>query len=89
MDGGIVNNTPISHAVELGADQRYVLQAVNTDPLERAPHGVIAAGIAAMSRAITQRLAEDAARYRDLVGPDGAPGAAAKRHHANRLRSRR
>ena len=67
MDGGIVNNTPISHAVELGADRVFVLQAVNTDPLERAPHGVLAAGVAAMSRAITQRLAEDAARYRDLV----------------------
>ena len=25
IDGGVVNNTPISHAVELGADQIYVL----------------------------------------------------------------
>ncbi len=67
MDGGIVNNTPISHAVELGADRVFVLQAVSTDPLERAPRGVLASGVAAMSRAIIQRLAEDEARYSELV----------------------
>ena len=25
MDGGVANNTPISHAVELGAEEIYVL----------------------------------------------------------------
>ena len=67
IDGGLVDNTPISHAVELGADRVFVLQAVSTEPLERAPRGVLASGVAALSRAITQRLADDAARYRELV----------------------
>ncbi len=67
VDGGIVNNTPISHAVELGAEQIYVLMAVGAGPLGRAPRGVIASGVAAVSHAITRRFAEDVARYGDSV----------------------
>jgi NTE family protein len=67
VDGGIVNNTPISHAVELGADRIVVLQAIGTGPLGRAPRGVLASGVVAMSRAITRRLKEDVARYADSV----------------------
>lgn len=67
MDGGIVNNTPISHAIELGADRVFVLQAVSTGPLKGAPRGVLASGVAAMSRAITRRVAEDATRYGEDV----------------------
>jgi NTE family protein len=67
VDGGIVNNTPISHAVELGAEQIYVLMAVGAGPLGRAPRGVIASGVAAVSHAITRRFAEDVARYADSV----------------------
>jgi NTE family protein len=65
MDGGIVNNTPISHAVNLGADRIFVLHALATAPLRRAPRGVLAATVAGVSRALTRRLAEDLARYRD------------------------
>jgi NTE family protein len=67
IDGGIVNNTPISHAVALGADRIFVLQAIGTGPLGRAPRGVWASGVIAMSRAITRRLKEDVARYADSV----------------------
>ncbi len=67
VDGGIVNNTPISHAVELGAEQIYVLMAVGAGPLGRAPRGVIASAVAAVSHAITRRFAEDVARYGDSV----------------------
>jgi NTE family protein len=67
IDGGIVNNTPISHAVALGADRILVLQAIGTGPLRRAPRGVWASGLIAMSRAITRRLKEDVARYADSV----------------------
>ncbi|MBV8999148.1 MAG: patatin-like phospholipase family protein [Solirubrobacterales bacterium] len=67
VDGGIVNNTPISHAVELGADRVYVLQAICTRPLGRAPRGVWASGVAGMSRAITRRFDEDLVRYSDAV----------------------
>jgi NTE family protein len=67
VDGGIVNNTPISHAVELGADQVYVLMAVGTGALKRAPGGAIGSAIAAVSHAITRRFADDVARYAGLV----------------------
>jgi NTE family protein len=67
VDGGIVNNAPISHAVELGAEHVYVLMAVGTRPLGRAPHGALASAIAAVSHAVTRRFAEDVARHADLV----------------------
>ena len=64
MDGAIVNNTPISQAVALGADRVIVLPALSAASLRRAPRGVLAAGVAAVSRALTYRLVEDLARYR-------------------------
>jgi NTE family protein len=67
VDGGMVNNAPISHAVELGAEQVYVLMAIGTRPLGRAPRGAMAAAVAAASHAITRRFAEDVARYADSV----------------------
>jgi NTE family protein len=65
MDGGIVNNTPISHAVNLGAERIVVLHALATAPLRHAPRGVLAAAAVGASRALTHRVAEDLARYRD------------------------
>jgi NTE family protein len=51
VDGGIVNNTPISHAVELGARRIYVLETY--DPvrrgLPRAPHGALDAAVHAFT----------------------------------------
>jgi NTE family protein len=67
MDGGIVNNTPISHAVELGADRIIVLPVISRHPLGRAPRGAIGAGLTAVSRAIAWRLAQDILRYSDCV----------------------
>ena len=55
----IANNTPISHAVALGADRIFVLQAIGTGPLRRAPRSVWASGVIATLRAITRRLQED------------------------------
>jgi len=66
VDGGIVNNTPISHAVELGADQIYVFMG-GTAPLARAPRGAVASAVAAASHAITRRFADDVARYAGSV----------------------
>ncbi len=63
VDGGIVNNTPISHAVALGAERIIVLPALGIAPLRNAPRGGLAAGVAAVSRALTYRLGEDLARY--------------------------
>lgn len=67
MDGGIVNNAPITHAIELGADRVLVLCAMGPPRLQAAPRGALAAGISAIARTITRRLEEDLARYRDVV----------------------
>jgi NTE family protein len=67
IDGAVANNTPISHVVELGADRIIVLQAIGTEPLRRAPLGAIGAGMVAMSRALTRRLADDVGRYADAA----------------------
>src|SRR3954470_11311074 len=67
MDGGIVNNSPITHAVELGADRLFVLSAIGPSRLEEAPRGAVAAGITAITRAIARRLEEDIARYGEMV----------------------
>jgi NTE family protein len=66
-DGAIVNNTPISHAVELGANRIIVLQAIGSDRLSRPPRGVLAASVTAVSRALTRRFAEDVVRYADAA----------------------
>jgi NTE family protein len=67
MDGGIVNNAPIAHAVELGADRVFVLCAMGPSRLDEAPRGALAAGVTAIARPITRRLQEDVARYGDVV----------------------
>jgi NTE family protein len=63
MDGGILNNTPISHAVALGAERIIVLPAIGSPRLTRVPRGAIAAGVLALSRAISQRFANDLVQY--------------------------
>jgi len=67
MDGGAINNTPISHAVELGADRVIVMAAIGSGQRARPPHGALASGLVAISHIIARRLAEDIARYQSLV----------------------
>jgi NTE family protein len=67
VDGGIVNNTPISPAIELGADTVVVLPAIGTEPMRLAPRGALAAGAAAVCRAIGRRLADDIVRYSEAA----------------------
>jgi NTE family protein len=64
IDGGVVNNTPISHAVELGAERVYVLAAQrSSQPLERAPKTALDAGLYGLGLLISSRLESDIARY--------------------------
>jgi NTE family protein len=77
-DGGIVNNTPISHAVELGADQIVVLPALCAERLTRPPRGVLGATMTAVARTISRRFEEDLTRYADaaelIILPSPATG---------------
>jgi NTE family protein len=51
VDGGVVNNTPISHAVELGAERIFVLPT--QDPTHRGlplgPRGALDAAVHAFT----------------------------------------
>jgi NTE family protein len=69
VDGGVVNNTPISHAVELGAERIYVLPTA--DPTDRglplAPRGAMDAAIHAFTLLVGSRLEADLERYADAA----------------------
>jgi NTE family protein len=64
IDGGVVNNTPISHAVELGAERIYILptQEPNSRPA-RVPTGALDAAIQGLHLLVGCRLEADLARY--------------------------
>jgi NTE family protein len=65
VDGGVVNNTPISHAVELGAERVYVLPT--GDPSSRGlhepPRGALDAAVHAFALLADARLSSDLAHY--------------------------
>jgi NTE family protein len=64
VDGGVANNTPISHAVELGADRIYVLPtSAGRRALDQPHRGAIDAAVHALSLVLDGRLAVDIARY--------------------------
>lgn len=73
MDGGVVNNTPISHAVALGADLVYVLPTGYACDLAAPPQGAMAMALHALTLAINQRLAADIARFESTVDLRVAP----------------
>lgn len=66
-DGGVVNNTPISHAVNLGADTIWVLTTGYSCALTSAPGSPLAMALHSISLVIHQRLASDVERYEDHV----------------------
>jgi NTE family protein len=64
MDGGVANNTPISHAIELGADRIYVLPTGHACALEEPPRGALAIALHAISLLTQRRLIDDIERHR-------------------------
>jgi NTE family protein len=64
-DGGVVNNTPISHAVELGAERIYVLPTDGplAHSLPDGPRGALDAAVHAFTLLVGARLQADLARY--------------------------
>jgi NTE family protein len=88
----VVNNTPISHAVEFGAELIYVLPT--QDPYARAarvPRTALDAAIHGLGRLVESRLAGDIARYsRDaelvvLPAPNTAGVQPTSFQHSSRL----
>jgi NTE family protein len=69
VDGGVANNTPISHAVALGAERIYVLTTEDPSaPRRRARGGgALAAGIDGVAVLVGQRLEADLERFADAA----------------------
>ena len=65
MDGGVANNTPISHAVELGAQRIYVLPTGHACALEETPRGALALALHAISLLTQRRLIDDVEQHRE------------------------
>jgi len=67
MDGGVGNNTPISHAVSLDVDQIWVLCAGHACALDEAPGNPLAMALHALSLLLHKQLAVDVERYEPIV----------------------
>jgi NTE family protein len=65
MDGAIANNTPISHAIRLGARTLYVLPAGHACALERPPQTALGMALHALSLLTHSRLIADIELHRD------------------------
>jgi NTE family protein len=65
MDGGVANNTPISHAIELGAQEIYVLPTGHACALEEPPRSALAMVLHALSLLTHRRLIDDIEKHRD------------------------
>jgi NTE family protein len=92
IDGGVVNNTPISHAVELGAERIFVLPTQDpTSTPERVVRSALDAAIHGLGVLVGSRLRSDIARYsRDaelivLPAPNTGGVQPTSFEHSNRL----
>jgi NTE family protein len=65
IDGGVANNTPISHAIRLGAREIYVLPTGHACELERAPTSALGMALHALSLLTHSRLVADIELHRD------------------------
>lgn len=67
VDGGVIKNTPISHAVALGADTIWVLSTGYACALTEPPPAALSLAIHALTLTLNHRLAVDVATYRPRV----------------------
>jgi NTE family protein len=67
MDGGVVNNTPITNAIDAGATRIYVLPTSYACTLTRAPRSALAVTLQAISLLVQQRLIEDVKELQGAV----------------------
>jgi NTE family protein len=63
VDGGIANNAPISHALDLGVDTVWVLPCGYACAIPTQPRGALGIALQAVSVLVQQRLAIDIRRY--------------------------
>ena len=64
IDGGVSNNTPISHAVQLGAERIYVLSTQYPAPTaSRAARGALSAALDGVGLLLGSRVEADIVRY--------------------------
>lgn len=59
IDGGVTNNAPLSHALELGADEIYVLPTGTPCELEEAPRGALAMLMHASGVLVGRRFSQE------------------------------
>lgn len=67
VDGGVANNTPISHAVNAGADEIWVLPAGYACALPSPPASALGVAVQALGLLVHSRLIHDIARYAPQV----------------------
>lgn len=67
MDGGVANNTPISHAVALGADEVWVLSTGHACGLSTPPRTALSMMLHAFMVAIEERLNLDILEFADTI----------------------
>jgi NTE family protein len=65
MDGGVANNTPISHTVALGARTVYVLATGHACALEQPPASALGMALHALTLLAQSRLIADIENHRD------------------------
>lgn len=65
MDGGVVDNAPISHAVALGADEIWVLPAGYACALPEPPRSALGMALQGLNVLVQRRLAHDLTVYAD------------------------
>jgi len=67
IDGGVANNTPISHAIELGATDIYVLPTGYACDLRAVPRSALGMALHALTLLIQQRLIVEIRAFKDSV----------------------
>ena len=67
VDGGVTNNTPLSHAVELGAPRIYVLPTGFACALSEVPRGPVGVATQALGVLVHHRLVADIRQVPDGV----------------------
>ena len=79
IDGGVSNNAPIAHAIELGAERVYVLPTGSACDHPNPPHGALAMLLHAMSVLVMHRLVVEVEALREraelIVLPPPCPPA--------------